>query len=66
MLFRFSSTLSPICLRVGTMNWGNNFGQVLIDWQRDDPLIRLQILDEAGEVTIQRKIPLSTLRPQAR
>src|SRR5437870_9653852 len=44
--------------RVATMNWGNNFGTILIDWSQDDPLIRLQIRDEGGEVTIQEKLPL--------
>lgn len=49
--------------RVATMNWGQNFGTILIDWDRPDPAIRLQIRDEEGEVTIQQKVFLSTLRP---
>lgn len=51
--------------RVATMNHGNNFGLVRIDWSQDDPLIRLQIRDEEGEVTIQEKLPLSWLQPGA-
>jgi alkaline phosphatase D len=51
--------------RVATMNHGNNFGLVLIDWSKGDPTIRLQIRDEGGEVTIQEKIPLSLLQPGA-
>jgi alkaline phosphatase D len=51
--------------RLATMNWGNNFGVVSIDWERPDPLLRLQIRDEAGEVTIQQKLPLSLLQPGA-
>ena len=51
--------------RVATMNHGNNFGLIAIDWNAADPLIRLQIRDEAGEVTIQEKIPLSLLQPGA-
>jgi len=58
--FRFDS---PNRNRVGAMSWGNNFGMVVVDWKRDDPEIRLQILDESGDVAIQRIIPLSLLQP---
>ncbi|MBM3993408.1 MAG: alkaline phosphatase family protein [Planctomycetes bacterium] len=51
--------------RVATMNWGNNFGLITIDWSKADPLIRLQIRDGDGEVTIQEKLPLSLLQPGA-
>jgi alkaline phosphatase D len=49
--------------RVGTMNWGDNFGLIEIDWKRPDPRISLQIRDDEGDVNIQRKIYLSTLQP---
>lgn len=49
--------------RVGTMNFGNNFGFITIDWYHSDPLIRLQIRDEEGEITIQQKVLLSTIHP---
>ena len=49
--------------RVATMNIGDNFGLVTIDWQRADPRISLQIRDVDGDITIQRKIPLSLLQP---
>lgn len=49
--------------RVGTMNWGDNFGMILIDWERSDPQIRLQIRDADREIAIQRKINLSTIEP---
>lgn len=48
--------------RVGTMNWGDNFGLVTIDWRLADPVISLQIRDLQGEINIQRKIRLSTLK----
>ena len=48
--------------RVATMNWGDNFGVLLIDWNRPDPLLRLQIRDVDGEVTIQQKVWLSTIK----
>jgi alkaline phosphatase D len=49
--------------RVATMNCGNNFGAIAVDWGQADPLVRLQIRDEAGDVTIQQKLPLSLLQP---
>ena len=49
--------------RVATMNWGDNFGVIEVDWAAKDPAIRLQIRDVAGETTINTKIRLSTLRP---
>lgn len=49
--------------RVMTMNVGNHFGMIVIDWSRPDPLIRLQIRDEAGDITIHEKLPLSVLQP---
>lgn len=50
--------------RVGTMNWGDNFGLIAIDWDRPDPVISLQVRDEDGDVRIQQKINLSVLRPR--
>jgi alkaline phosphatase D len=49
--------------RVATMPYGDNFGLVAIDWDRDDPRVSLQIRDVDGDVTIQQKIPLSLLQP---
>lgn len=45
------------------MNYGNNFGLIAIDWSPKDPLISLQIRDEAGDITIQQKVALSVLQP---
>jgi len=49
--------------RVATMTHGDNFGMVLVDWQSLDPVIRLQIRDIDGEVTIQQRLHLSDLQP---
>ncbi|HZT80453.1 MAG TPA: alkaline phosphatase D family protein [Gemmataceae bacterium] len=49
--------------RVATMNRGNNFGLVAIDWDHPEPRVRLQIHDEEGDITIQEKVPLKVLRP---
>jgi alkaline phosphatase D len=48
--------------RVATMNWGDNFGVITIDWDQLDPRISLQIRDVDGDITIQQKIRLSTVR----
>ena len=48
--------------RVATMNWGDNFGLITIDWDQPDPQISLQIRDVDGDITIQQKIRLSTIR----
>jgi alkaline phosphatase D len=57
--------LEPNRHRVATMNWGNNFGLITIDWTQADPVIRLQIRDDAGEITINEKVPLSQVQPGA-
>lgn len=49
--------------RVATMNSGNNFGLVTIDWSKAE--LRLQIRDEDGDITIQEKVKLATLQPGA-
>ncbi len=51
--------------RVATMNWGDNFGVVAIDWDRPDPRISLQVRDIDGDIRIQQKISLSVLRRKA-
>ncbi len=48
--------------RVATMNWGDNFGVIAVDWDRPDPQISLQIRDVSGDITFQQKVNLSTLR----
>lgn len=48
--------------RVGTLNVMDNFGQILIDWNREDPLLKLQIIDVEGDVRVQQSVPLSWLR----
>jgi hypothetical protein len=55
--------LEPNRHRVAIMDAGNNFGLVQIDWSKEDPLIRLEIHDDEGDVTIRHKLPLSRLQP---
>jgi alkaline phosphatase D len=49
--------------RVATMPYGNNFGVITIDWDKKDPLVRLQIRDEIGDMIFQERVPLSVLQP---
>jgi alkaline phosphatase D len=50
--------------RVATMNFGNNFGLVQIDWDAP-PRLSLQIRDEEGAIMIQEKLALRVLQPGA-
>lgn len=49
--------------RVATMNWGNHFGFITIDWHRDPPVVSLQIRDEDGDIRLQHKLSLGLLNP---
>lgn len=51
--------------RVATMNWGNHFGFITIDWHRDPPVVSLQIRDEDGDIRIQQKLSLGVLNPSS-
>ena len=62
---RYPRPLEENKARVATMNWGDNFGVVAIDWSLADPEISLQIRDVKGDIRIQQKISLSLLRPDS-
>ncbi len=49
--------------RVMTMNKGDHFGLITVNWNETDPRIALQIHDLDGDVTIQHKLKLSELKP---
>ncbi len=49
--------------RVATMNFGDNFGLITLDWERTDPRLSLQIRDLDGDVILQQKLALSNLQP---
>jgi len=63
MAFKKWRTQEPNRHRVATMNYGNNFGLITIDWDKKDPVVSLQIRDEEGDTILQQKIPLSVLQP---
>jgi len=52
--------------RIGTKYVETNFGTLLIDWEASDPLLRLQVRSEKGEVVLQQRFPLSALRRRGR
>jgi alkaline phosphatase D len=54
----------PNKYRVSSLPYGNHFGMVTIDWATD-PVIGLQLRHESGEIAIQSKVKLSTLRSTA-
>lgn len=61
---RFPRPFGQNQARVGTVNWGDNFGLVEVDWSLADPEIRLQIREVPGEIRIQQKVSRGTLRPK--
>jgi hypothetical protein len=40
-----------------------NFGAILIDWDQPDPVVRMQVRDEQGDVILQHRVSLSQLQP---
>jgi alkaline phosphatase D len=49
--------------RVATMNFGDNFGVVEIDWNAKSPVVSLEIRDVVGDVRIRQKLSLDLLQP---
>lgn len=49
--------------RAGLTFFDINYGNILIDWTTDDPVIRLQVCDEKGTVVLQQRNKLSDLQP---
>jgi alkaline phosphatase D len=48
--------------RYGSLHGANNFGTILIDWNAEDPMVRLQLrASETGKVAAQHAFPLSEL-----
>ena len=47
--------------RIGLEFFETNFGMITIDWAQADPLLRLQVRDEKGNVVLQQRVRLSEL-----
>lgn len=47
--------------RVGLTYFETNFGLITIDWEAADPVVRLQVRDEQGDVVLQQRFGLSEL-----
>jgi alkaline phosphatase D len=56
---RFANEINPY--RVGLTYFDTNFGMVAVDWSQPDPVLRLQIRDEKGDVVLQQRLGLSEL-----
>jgi len=48
--------------RIGLQYFDTNFGAILIDWDQPNPVVRLQVRDEKGDVVLQQRVLLSQLR----
>ena len=48
--------------RLGNAYFETNFGTIHIDWDQPDPVIRAQVRDAVGDVVLQQRFGLSTLR----
>lgn len=59
---RFANEINSY--REGLTFFDTNFGCVEIDWRQRDPVIRLQVHDEQGEVVLQQRVALSQLQPE--
>lgn len=57
---RFANEINSY--RVGLTYFDVNFGTVLVDWDQADPVVRLQVRDEQGDVVLQQRLKLSQLR----
>ena len=58
---RFANEINPY--RTGLTFFDVNYGNILIDWTVEDPVIRLQVCDEKGTVVLQQRNALNDLQP---
>ena len=58
---RFANEINSY--RIGLTYFDTNFGMITIDWSLPDPLIRMKVQDEVGDVVLQKTVPLSLLKP---
>lgn len=49
--------------RVGVIFHETNFGMIEVDWDAADPVVRLQVRNEAGDVVLQDRTTLGALQP---
>ena len=60
---RFINEINPH--RVGLVYFDINFGTIHIDWEQEDPVVRLQVRDGEGGVVLQQRLRLSDIQPPA-
>jgi alkaline phosphatase D len=51
--------------RVGLTYFEVNFGLIEVDWSQPDPVVRLQVRDEQGDVVLQQRVMLGQLQANA-
>src|SRR5262249_50822379 len=51
---RFANEINSY--RVGLTYFDTNFGLIDIDWSQPDPVLRLQVRDETGDVVLQPRL----------
>jgi alkaline phosphatase D len=49
--------------RIGLIYFETNYGWIDLDWEAADPVVRLQVRDEQGNVMLQQRVAVSELRP---
>lgn len=57
---RFANEVNS--LRVGLTYFDTNFGLIEIDWTAADPVLKLKVCDESGDVVLMQEVKLSELK----
>jgi len=52
----------PNSRRHSSLAYGNHFGSIEIDWDADEPLVKLQLRHDDGEIAVQTRVPLRLLK----
>lgn len=52
----------PNSRRHSSLAYGNHFGSIEIDWDADQPLVKLQLRHDDGEIAVQTRVPLRLLK----
>jgi alkaline phosphatase D len=52
----------PNSRRHSSLAYGNHFGSIEIDWDASEPLVKLQLRHDDGEIAVQSRVPLKLLK----
>lgn len=56
---RFANEVNS--MRVGLVYFDTNFGLIDIDWAAEDPVLKMKVCDESGDVVLMQQVKLSEL-----